>query len=312
MDWVLLRYILPLFPFDLSCPFHTSPSQHYPYYQSKQNIEGPTSHQVPSSSTPIYLCQVTTVDARTKYLAYRRGYQTTILPILTVHMCSNCSCGSQAPAPIFLAATEEPIHSFSIPPPPQPNLWCIPFEQGQQEIPPPPPPIAHKKRVKKEKKKKSSSSKPPALKEGTSYVYAKRNTNLHIFKNTKIWETDTENSNRFDIKVVALSFSVSELIERLLDKEGDACKGWTVTEVVEKGDGEWSKVSHPPLPRLCRKRNTNKRYRVLLSSLGVTRQRKRLLALVGVKREEKAYLLSGFVFTSLSWLCTDEKTVNWH
>ena len=84
--------------------------------------------------------------------------------------------------------------------------------------------------------------KPPGLENGNTYVYAKRNTNLHVFKETKVWDADVV-VDRFDIKVAATSMLVGELIERLMDKEGNDCKGWAVTEVAEKGDGEWSKVS---------------------------------------------------------------------
>lgn len=38
--------------------------------------------------------------------------------------------------------------------------------------------------------------------------------------------------------------SVSELIEQLVGKEGDAAKGWALTEVMEQGCGVFEKVSN--------------------------------------------------------------------
>lgn len=37
--------------------------------------------------------------------------------------------------------------------------------------------------------------------------------------------------------------TVAELIEQLTGREGDKCKGWALTEVTEKGDGCFDKVS---------------------------------------------------------------------
>lgn len=39
------------------------------------------------------------------------------------------------------------------------------------------------------------------------------------------------------------------VIENVTHKKGDDAKGWAVTEVVERGDGAWSKVSRDFLQR---------------------------------------------------------------
>lgn len=48
------------------------------------------------------------------------------------------------------------------------------------------------------------------------------------------------------------SFTPKLVIEKVLQKTGDECKGWAMTEVHEKGDGVWSKVC-VPCPGLCRR-----------------------------------------------------------
>jgi len=49
--------------------------------------------------------------------------------------------------------------------------------------------------------------------------------------------------SRFKMFKVSTSFTPRRIIERVLQKSGDECNEWILTEVIEKGDGKWSKVS---------------------------------------------------------------------
>lgn len=40
----------------------------------------------------------------------------------------------------------------------------------------------------------------------------------------------------------SVNFTVKMIIERVLNKDGDDCKEWAVTEAVERGAGKWDKV----------------------------------------------------------------------
>lgn len=42
---------------------------------------------------------------------------------------------------------------------------------------------------------------------------------------------------------VSVNFTVKMVIENVLRKVGDDCKGWAITEAVELGGGAWAKVS---------------------------------------------------------------------
>jgi hypothetical protein len=42
---------------------------------------------------------------------------------------------------------------------------------------------------------------------------------------------------------VSVNFTVKMVIENVLRKTGDDCKGWAATEAVELGGGNWAKVS---------------------------------------------------------------------
>ena len=44
----------------------------------------------------------------------------------------------------------------------------------------------------------------------------------------------------------SVNFTVKMVIENVIHKEGDDCKGWAVTEAVERGAGEWNKVRRSP------------------------------------------------------------------
>ncbi|CAD0043109.1 unnamed protein product [Aureobasidium pullulans] len=59
---------------------------------------------------------------------------------------------------------------------------------------------------------------------GMKYIYPKHSTCLHTFQ-------------------VPTPITVNELVEQLLGREGDKCNGWALTEVQEKGDGEFEKGS---------------------------------------------------------------------
>ena len=52
---------------------------------------------------------------------------------------------------------------------------------------------------------------------------------------------------RFKMFKTPTSFTPRLIIEKVLRKEGDDCKGWAVTEVHERGDGVWAKVSRIPV-----------------------------------------------------------------
>ena len=47
---------------------------------------------------------------------------------------------------------------------------------------------------------------------------------------------------KFKIFKVSVNFTVKMVIENVLRKDGDACKGWAATEAVEIGGGKWAKV----------------------------------------------------------------------
>ncbi|KAF7197479.1 hypothetical protein HII31_01289 [Pseudocercospora fuligena] len=86
---------------------------------------------------------------------------------------------------------------------------------------------------------------PPTLRPGVNYLFAEKSahTILHIFsKAAPIWEEKYHGQNlNFKMFKVATSFQVKTIIERILKKAGDDCKGWSVTEVVEGGCGVWRK-----------------------------------------------------------------------
>lgn len=50
-------------------------------------------------------------------------------------------------------------------------------------------------------------------------------------------------SRAFKIFKVSVNFTVKMVIEQTLKKSGDDCEGWAATEAVERGDGQWEKVS---------------------------------------------------------------------
>lgn len=135
------------------------------------------------------------------------------------------------------------------------------YPSGQlQVIPPPPivakkpskpaPAIADKPTEEKPPKKKAktfkpSPSSPPELKAGASYVFPKKHTYVHAIRNVKVWEAGAGTDWSFKIHRVPTSLTVNEFLDAMMDKEaeGSAC-----TEVVELGDGDWSKVSSSTRP----------------------------------------------------------------
>lgn len=69
---------------------------------------------------------------------------------------------------------------------------------------------------------------------------------LHIFsKAAPIWEGDKYKGQKLAFKMfkVSTAFTVRNVVERVLRKDVGGCEGWGVTEVVERGDGGWGKVS---------------------------------------------------------------------
>jgi hypothetical protein len=85
---------------------------------------------------------------------------------------------------------------------------------------------------------------PPPMRSGTNYMFPREHTKLHIFhKAARVWE-DKYKGKKFEFKIFTVStgFSPAMVIENTLGKKGGGCKGWAVTEVFEKGDGNWAKV----------------------------------------------------------------------
>ena len=70
---------------------------------------------------------------------------------------------------------------------------------------------------------------------------------------------------------VSVNFTVKMVIERTLKKEGDDCKGWAVSEAVERGDGQWDKVRTSELPTSNQSLNLILRFRARLSSMTAAR-----------------------------------------
>lgn len=155
-------------------------------------------------------------------------------------MCLACSTMPHRPLPPASAMR----FSFA----PQPTDWsCYPSNQLQKFVPP--PPIVKKKEAKEAKKEEKPAAKEekktpkvptkPSLKPGASYVYGK-STVIHLIRDTKIWEKGTGFDWTFKRYQIPVSMSVDELIEAMTEGKGE---GMALTEVVELGDGDFSKVS---------------------------------------------------------------------
>lgn len=127
------------------------------------------------------------------------------------------------------------------------------YPSGQLQVIPPPPIIAPKapkatvaiaakaeKPPKKKVKTKSLPSSPPELKVGATYVFPKKHTYVHAIRDVKVWESDAGSDWSFTIHRVPTSLTVGEFLDAMM---GDDAEGSSCTEVVELGDGEWSKVS---------------------------------------------------------------------
>lgn len=154
-----------------------------------------------------------------------------------------------APAMFYTYPGAPAPYGFAPPPPPPacpgsfsfnyvlpPPAYCI--------VPPSPPPPA-----KKEEPKKKDPNANPADREGMNYLYPKHHATVHFIKEKKVWEKADTN---FQVKIwtVPTVVSVRDIIEKLLGKEGEDCKGWALTEVNELGDGEFSKVCYICAPLL--------------------------------------------------------------
>jgi hypothetical protein len=75
-------------------------------------------------------------------------------------------------------------------------------------------------------------------------MFPAEHTKLHIFnKSSKVWE-DKHAGKSFNFKIfhVATTFTPKMVIENVL-KGAEGADRWAITEVVEKGDGAWAKVS---------------------------------------------------------------------
>ena len=199
----------------------------------------------------------------------------------TLDMCQACqgvpvaaSAGAQAPVRVKVAP--------AMPSTPPPDYYCYPVTTARPLVMPPAPIVKREKKeaakpkteekkmktvkiaevVKKEEKKtksakdaqpptvkvpapkpKPSTNASPGLHNSARVLLPKRTTYIHVIRQVKVWQPRKTSNFTFVVYKVATSLSVGELIELLLDKEGNGCKGWRVTEVVELGDGEWSKVS---------------------------------------------------------------------
>ena len=49
--------------------------------------------------------------------------------------------------------------------------------------------------------------------------------------------------SKFKMFKVSVNFTVKMVIQQTINKTGEDCKDWAVTEAVERGDGQWDKVS---------------------------------------------------------------------
>ena len=50
---------------------------------------------------------------------------------------------------------------------------------------------------------------------------------------------------------ISVNFTVKMIIERVLNKGEEGCRGWCTTEVVERGTGKWDKVSAQTYDIVC-------------------------------------------------------------
>lgn len=103
---------------------------------------------------------------------------------------------------------------------------------------------------KKSGKKKAAANPaaPPSLPPGVNYLFPPKgeHTILHVFNKSskKVWEGGYKGQKlAFKMFKVATSFCVKGVVENVLKIEKGKGEGWAVTEVVERGGGEWVKVS---------------------------------------------------------------------
>lgn len=91
----------------------------------------------------------------------------------------------------------------------------------------------------------TNMSSSPSLRPGENYMFPPQHTILHIFnKASPIWEPKYAGQGlAFKMFKVATSFTVGQVIERVIKKDAEGCVGWSVTEVVECGEGVWKKGS---------------------------------------------------------------------
>ncbi|CZT14322.1 uncharacterized protein RCC_00299 [Ramularia collo-cygni] len=94
----------------------------------------------------------------------------------------------------------------------------------------------------------TSANPPPTLRPGENYMFPPEHTLLHVFnKAAPIWNSKYHGQGlAFKMFKVATSFTVANVIERVLKKKGDECAGWCATEVVEQGEGCWAKGTSIP------------------------------------------------------------------
>ena len=98
------------------------------------------------------------------------------------------------------------------------------------------------------KEKPTNPAAPPSLPPGVNYLFPPRgeHTILHVFNKSskKVWEGGYKGQKlAFKMFKVATSFCVKGVVENVLKIEKGKGEGWAVTEVVERGGGEWVKVS---------------------------------------------------------------------
>ena len=141
-----------------------------------------------------------------------------------------------------------------------PDYMCYPYGSGINNdmtlmIPPPPIPAAkpkveekkpepkkeEAKKSDKKKKDKNKSSSSSGEKPGSKLLLPKKMCYIHTVKDTLLWKLDKATDFKFDVNRVPLSLTVGDVIEAVSGKEGDEIKTWCLTEVVEIGDGKWSR-----------------------------------------------------------------------
>lgn len=126
--------------------------------------------------------------------------------------------------------------TITIPPPPIVSAKPKPEKKEDKPAEKAPEKKKDKKDKKKKKKKSDDNNKP-----GSKILLPKKMCYVHVIKDTLVWKLDKATDFKFEVNKVPLSLTVADVVDVVSGKEGDEVKGWCLTEVVELGDGKWSK-----------------------------------------------------------------------